>query len=237
MLRILFVTPEPDTVAPLEALLEQNGMCCLIARDDSTLNDLNSVCGGLLPDLVIADMRCAIDALPLRALRRRLSQTWNEDPGNVPPMLTLLGTRQLATRDWLPLTEDILAPPHSPEELLARVRLLLFRRRQIENGDTIRFCDVILDLPSGIARHAGTGGTVPLTPREWDLLCFLLTHRGKLYSRERLLDFVWGVDYVGGARTVDIHIRRLRTKIPPQAASLLENRRGLGYGFTATVTD
>jgi two-component system alkaline phosphatase synthesis response regulator PhoP len=72
---------------------------------------------------------------------------------------------------------------------------------------------------------------LPLTPREYELLQFLLTHRGRLFSRERLLDLVWGVDFEGGARTVDIHIRSLRAKLPPDAARLLTTQRGIGYGF------
>ncbi|HLY64319.1 MAG TPA: helix-turn-helix domain-containing protein [Chloroflexota bacterium] len=56
-------------------------------------------------------------------------------------------------------------------------------------------------------------------------------HRGKLFPRDRLLDMVWGLDFEGSGRTVDIHIRRLRAKLPPKTAALLETHRGIGYGF------
>ena len=72
---------------------------------------------------------------------------------------------------------------------------------------------------------------LPLTPREYDLLRFLSLYRGKFFARDRLLDMVWGVDFEGGERTVDIHVRRLRAKMPSQAAHLLETRRGIGYGL------
>ena len=75
------------------------------------------------------------------------------------------------------------------------------------------------------------GRILPLTPREFDLLRFLSLHRGKFFARDRLLDMVWGVDFEGGERTVDIHIRRLRAKMPPESAGLLETRRGIGYGL------
>lgn len=234
MLRILFVTPEPDEVLLFKAMLQQNGIVTLITHSDSSAEELCRVCSGLYPDLVAADLRRSFDALPLRALRRRLGEAW-QDVNNAPLVLALLGPRQLAGRDWFPLADDFLAPPHTPDELLARVRLLLFRRRQVESGDRICFRDVILDLQGGIARHSSTDRVVSLTPREWELLRFLLTHRGKLYSRERLLDFVWGVDYAGGPRTVDIHVRRLRAKLPPEASASLENRRGMGYGFVGGV--
>jgi DNA-binding response OmpR family regulator len=231
MLRILFVTPEPDDVLPFKTALQQNGIVTLVTQSESTAEELCRVCSGLYPDLVVADLRKSFDALPLRALRRRLGEAWQGSMNNAPLVLALLGTRQLAGRDWFPLVDDFFAPPHTPDELLARVRLLLFRRRQVETGDMIRFRDVTLDLQGGVARDSSTDRVVSLTPREWELLRFLLTHRGKLYSRERLLDFVWGVDYAGGPRTVDIHVRRLRAKLPPEASASLENRRGMGYGF------
>jgi DNA-binding response OmpR family regulator len=72
---------------------------------------------------------------------------------------------------------------------------------------------------------------LPLTPREYDPLAFLVTHRGKFFGRDRLLDLVWGIHFEGGERTVDIHIRRLRAKLPPQTADRLQTRCGTGYGF------
>ncbi len=230
MLRVLFVTPDPGEVTAFETALRENGVTSLVAHGDAGADELCRVCSGLHPDVVIADLRRSFDALPLRALRRRLGEAWH-DATNAPLVFVLLGARQIAVREWFPFADDFLAPPHAPDELLTRIRLLLFRRRQVESGDLIRFRDVTLDLQSGVARHGATGAVMALTPREWELLRFLLTHRGKLYSRERLLDFVWGVDYGGGPRTVDIHVRRLRAKLPPEASASLENRRGLGYGF------
>lgn len=235
MVRILFVTPDPEGIHCLGEALERTGMQSLIAHSDSTTDALNRACSGMYPDLVVADVRQSCDALPLRALRRRLSEAWDQGANTAPLVLALLGARQTAARDWFPLADDFLAPPHAPEELVARIRLLLFRRRQVDIGDSLRFLDVTLDLQGGTARHGASGDTVSLTPREWELLRFLLTHRGKLHSRERLLDFVWGVDYSGGPRTVDIHVRRLRAKLPPAAAAALENRRGLGYGFVGAA--
>ena len=92
------------------------------------------------------------------------------------------------------------------------------------------FADVVLDLQTATARNH-RGDTLPLTHREFELLHFLCRHRGKFFDRDRLLTHVWGVDFIGSDRTVDIHVCRLRSKLPSHAASLLETRRGLGYGF------
>ncbi len=230
MLTVLLVAPDPDAIKPLCDALTRDGFAARVGHGEGTMDKRGGTWAGRPPDLVVADLRRAFDALPLRALRRQLADAWGEEPGDIPPLLTLLGARQLVARDWLALTDDVLAPPHAPDELVARARLLLFRRRHIEDGGAIRFKDVTLDPRGGVRNHV-TGTTVALTPREFGLLYFLLTHRGRLYARERLLDYVWGVDYAGGARTVDIHIRRLRAKLPPEASASLESRRGFGYGF------
>ena len=184
---------------------------------------------GRPPDLLIADLSGAADALPMRHAARVLRQTWGEDAP--PPLcLALLNQRHLAQQDWVAYADDFLLPPFAPDELLARLHLLLFRRRNVQFGDTITFADVLLDLP-GRRALTDEGRVLPLTPREFDLLQFLTMHRGKFFARERLLDLVWGLNFEGGERTVDIHIRRLRTKLPPATAALLETRRGVGYGF------
>ena len=85
-----------------------------------------------------------------------------------------------------------------------------------------------LSLAAGRA-YSLDGRALPLTPREYELLRFLAEHRGRSFTREQLLLWVWGSGYDGGERTVDIHIRRLRTKLPAETAERLETRRGTGY--------
>jgi DNA-binding response OmpR family regulator len=129
--------------------------------------------------------------------------------------------------------DDFLLPPFAPPEARARLEILLYRKRSIDRGQIV-FGSLRIDLNIGTAQDMSTaqnGEDLPLTPREFELLVFLLTHRGKLFSRERLVSQVWGLDFTGGERTVDIHIRRIRTKIPEDVAALLETRRGIGYGF------
>ena len=173
--------------------------------------------------MLFRSLRRSFDAHPLRAFLRPVTVAV--------PVIALLSAKNSAARDWYALCDEFLCPPHDPIELLSRARHVLFRRRQVETGDVLRFADVTLHLSSATAKAEDV--TLSLTPREWELLRFLLTHRGKWFAREQLVDFVWGVDYDGGARTVDIHIRRLRAKLPPQASAALLNRRGLGYGFCA----
>ena len=197
---------------------------------DTAATILGDTFKGQPPTLILLDLSSVSDVLlPLRHLQRLLRQVWGEDGGSL-PIIALLAQSHLMQRGWQAFVADFALAPYGTNELLTRIQMLFFRRQQSDGSLQTVFEDVVLDFSS---RRAVTqkGQSIPLTPREYDLLQFLLTHRGKLFGRERLLDLVWGVNYEGGTRTVDIHIRRLRAKLPPLSAALLETRRGVGYGF------
>jgi two-component system alkaline phosphatase synthesis response regulator PhoP len=112
--------------------------------------------------------------------------------------------------------DDYIAKPFSPNELVARIRALVRRTRrgdEVEtDASTLRFASVVMDL----AGHTVSDGDrdVKLTAKEFMLLQYLLQHRGRVLSRDLLLGDVWGYRYTGGTRTVDVHVRRLREKLP-----------------------
>jgi two-component system, OmpR family, alkaline phosphatase synthesis response regulator PhoP len=109
--------------------------------------------------------------------------------------------------------DDYISKPFSPNELVARVRALMRRAKRNEPGrSTLSFGTLVMDL----ARHtvSDQGQEVKLTAKEFMLLQYLLEHRGRVLSRDLLLGDVWGYKYTGGTRTVDVHVRRLREKIP-----------------------
>ena len=129
--------------------------------------------------------------------------------------------------------DDYLTKPFSIRELIARVRAIL-RRSHKEVVDTkqgIRFGDVFVDESGRTVTKAGE--LVDLTYTEFELLQLLLQNRGRVLSREVLLDKIWGSDYFGDARTVDVHIRHLREKIEkdPGKPEFIETVRGVGYRF------
>jgi DNA-binding response OmpR family regulator len=198
----------------------------------SPAEDGDALCAafhGVPPDVIINDLSSAADLLPARHLRTLLREIWGEDLP-APGLIGLTTAAHLSRREWLSYLDDFVLPPHPVPEILSRVELWLYRRRRIEQGQELRFADVRLNLAAGCALDPDDT-PIPLTPKEYSLLLFLITHKGRLFQRDRLLAFVWGVHYNGGERTIDIHVRRLRAKLPPVAASLLETRRGLGYGF------
>ena len=109
--------------------------------------------------------------------------------------------------------DDYVSKPFSPNELVARVRALMRRSKRSEpTGSTLAFGAVVMDL----GRHTvlDDGREVKLTAKEFMLLQYLLQHRGRVLSRDLLLGDVWGYRYTGGTRTVDVHVRRLREKLP-----------------------
>lgn len=126
--------------------------------------------------------------------------------------------------------DDYVTKPFSPKELSARVTALLRRAsRQVTSGGILRYRGIMID-PD---RHAVTsnGDEVRLTAKEFLLLQYLVQHRGRVLSRDLLLTDVWGYHYTGGTRTVDVHIRRLREKLP-QLGEAIETIKQFGYKLT-----
>jgi DNA-binding response OmpR family regulator len=124
--------------------------------------------------------------------------------------------------------DDYLAKPFSPNELVARVRALLRRvqRGGPMSGSTMRYGSLVVDGEAHAVTSAGV--EVALTAKEFLLLEYLLRHRGRVLSRDVLLTDVWGYRYTGGTRTVDVHVRRLREKLPLLADALVTVKQ-FGY--------
>ncbi|MFU8841330.1 MAG: winged helix-turn-helix domain-containing protein [Nitriliruptoraceae bacterium] len=131
--------------------------------------------------------------------------------------------------------DDYVTKPFSTRELLARIKAILRRAPLAESLD-----DELPVEASGVrvdrVRHEVQvdGATVDLPPKEFDLLAFLVEHAGRVLTRGQLIDEVWGSDYVGDTKTLDVHIRRLRTRIErdPHAPERIQTVRGVGYRFS-----
>jgi two-component system, OmpR family, alkaline phosphatase synthesis response regulator PhoP len=128
--------------------------------------------------------------------------------------------------------DDYITKPFSPNEVVARVRALLRRAHRAEAQPLLRYGPIIVD----IERHVVTvdGDAVHLTAKEFLLLQYLLEHQGRVLSRDLLLSDVWGYQYTGGTRTVDVHVRRLREKLPVLADSLLTVKQ-FGYKLAERI--
>jgi DNA-binding response OmpR family regulator len=122
---------------------------------------------------------------------------------------------------------DFLVRGASSEELAARVRSLLWPGEEVTKQELVRIDDLTLNLATYQAYLHGT--PIDFTYLEYALFSFLVTHPGRTYSREVLLRRVWGSDYYGGSRTVDVHVRRIRSKVGAELSRRLETVRNVGY--------
>ena len=149
------------------------------------------------------------------------------------PLLLLVAGHQL---DDLELREDLFddfcLTPFHPRELEARLKHLFWRTGRGTRPELIEYGPLVLNLETYQAAVAGK--PLDLTYMEYELLKFLASHPGKVFTRETLLSRVWGYDYYGGARTVDVHVRRLRAKLGEEHAGLISTVRSVGYRFGET---
>lgn len=144
------------------------------------------------------------------------------------PLLVIVDAQDCATLAVpSPTAGDFIVNGASLEECTARVGRLLFKKDPEKTGDMITVDNMVINL----ATYQVTVGGEPIdfTYLEYALLSFLVRHPGHTFSRDALLQHVWGFDYYGGSRTVDVHVRRIRAKLGPELAQRLETIRGVGY--------
>jgi DNA-binding response OmpR family regulator len=129
--------------------------------------------------------------------------------------------------------DDYITKPFNILELRARIKALLRRTYDItaNKGDIVNIGDIMIDVPS--RKVSISSKPVDLTSKEFDILFLLLTNPGKIYNRETLLEIIWGYDYYGDSRTVDVHVRRLREKIEkdPGNPQYVLTKWGVGYYY------
>jgi DNA-binding response OmpR family regulator len=125
--------------------------------------------------------------------------------------------------------DDYIGKPFSPRELVARMKAVLRRAEQHGDERLLMLGDVVLD--RGAREVSVAGQAVELRPKEFDLLAYLMENRGVVVSRDLLLERVWGLDFAGGTRTVDVHVAQLRSKL--DRPDLIRTMRGAGYKAVA----
>ena len=170
-----------------------------------------------------------LDADGVRNDRIEQIGKWLDDRGGI-PMLLIVDDESLAGLRMPPHARcDFVCPSATPAELEARVRRLLGDEESFAVDDVLRIDNLVINLAT--YQVYLDDEPVDLTLMEYSLLSFLATHPNRAYSREVLLHRVWGFEYCGGTRTVDVHIRRIRSKVGPQIAAHITTVRGVGYLF------
>jgi len=147
------------------------------------------------------------------------------------PVIALLTSGTLGELDPALPVDDFVTEPWRADEVAARVQRLLWRLRYADSEKVIKRGDLVI--AEDKCEVSVAGRNVALTYKEYELLRFLARNHGKVITRELLLEKVWHHQYFGGARTVDVHIRRLRGKIEDSTHSFIETVRNIGYRFRA----
>jgi DNA-binding response OmpR family regulator len=147
------------------------------------------------------------------------------------PLLLIVRPDQLSQIEPSLPFDDMIVVPVAAEELALRVRRLLWRKTGLDEETLVRSGSLVVDMAN--YKVFVDDRPVSLTYKEFELLRFLMVNRGKVFTREALLNRVWGYEYYGGARTVDVHIRRLRSKIETGSDVYIETVRNVGYRFPA----
>ena len=150
------------------------------------------------------------------------------------PIVVIAERDQLERFPWDRVADELLYPGAPVAEL--RLRLSMLRRRSGSgDGTTIRLGPLSID--TATYRVTASGRALDLTFKEFELLRFLAARRGRVFTRPTLLKEVWGYDFYGGTRTVDVHVRRLRAKLGPEHEHVIETVRGVGYRATEQAVD
>ena len=221
---VLVVEDEAALVTLLRYNLEREGFRVAEARDGE---EAMLQIAEQMPDLVVLDwMLPLMSGIEVCRQLRRLPET-----RRLPiVMLTARGEEGDKLRGLDAGADDYVTKPFSPSELIARLRAVLRRSRPECDGETLQYQDLVMDLASHRVRR--NGHEVHLGPTEFRLLRHLLENQGRVFSREQLLDMVWGRDVYVEPRTVDVHIRRLRKAInADEETDLIRTVRATGYAL------
>lgn len=226
--KVLVVDDDPNILELVRLYSEKEGFEVIgIDNGDLVISAFNRE----NPDVIIMDiMLPGIDGLTLCRLLRDIRMV---------PIIMLTAKGEEADR-VLGLemgADDYVSKPFSPRELVARIKAVLRRTKtpEISTNSNLKYSQ--LEIITDTRKVFVTDIEISLTPKEFDLLVYLAQNPLRVFSRDNLLSTVWGYEYFGDQRTVDVHIRRLRKKLAPLSHEYITTVWGVGYQFTAPTKD
>ena len=223
LVSIVIVAPESAHIRELALKLRDDGLACSVVPDrEQALRRLQE----RPAHLVLLDIDSAGDSLSVSDFTPAVGH-------NRPALLAIIPPEALSSVAAEPAIADFVIRPFNTDEVAVRVKRLLRRKAGAGGEDVIVCGSLTIDKASCEVRL--DGGLMGLTFKEYELLLFLISNRGRVFSRQVLLDRVWGHDYFGGDRTVDVHIRRLRSKIERSGHTFIETVRNVGYKFKRDI--
>ena len=222
MRRVLFVSDDWQHKKTLKSGLLERGVSLIPLASSEVFGDEFAPPERL--DIVVVDLeRCATETGKLcHAIKR-------ERVLKDLPLILLVTESHLGRLDFGWGVEDYLTLPVSVQRLAERINFLVWKLQRVEAANGFAAGGLVIDFERYEVHMKGQ--PIDVTYKEFELLRFLATHPGKVFTREVLLDKVWGYDFYGGTRTVDVHVRRLRSKIETGGVIFIETVRNVGYKF------
>lgn len=218
--KVLVVDDDINICNLIEIYLQKEGYKVLTAHSGS---DAIKIFGEKQVDLILLDiMMPVLDGYDVLREIRKANQT---------PVIMLTAKGETFDKVLgLELgADDYIVKPFEPKELIARIKAVLRRYKPQTNKKVIEFTDLIIDADSYLVKFEGRDIEMP--PKEFELLFYLATNPNRVFTRDQLLYEVWGYDYPGDSRTVDVHVKRIREKITEHVEWQIKTVWGVGYKF------
>ena len=220
MINVVIITEENDLMKGLTARLARSGLNYLAAIDiEQALEQLKE----RSTDLIVVDVYRDF------GIRQVLEEFSGVGIKKYPLLMVIIPANMITNIANETGVADFVIKPCDINELYIRVQRLVKRIRSKDSEKIITSGDLVIDMVSCEVRIGGR--LIELTFKEYELLRFLAASKGRVFTRETLLNKVWKYDYLGGERTVDVHIRRLRSKIEDADHTFIETVRNMGYRF------
>jgi two-component system alkaline phosphatase synthesis response regulator PhoP len=218
MTHLLIITENVETMNPLREKIVQSGLKSSLVSYDEAQDAMSS----RPPDIVLTDISSLPDARKWDIIVSIKKQK------NL-PTIGFIPSENLAEVKKYPGLDDFITAPINFDELLLRIKRLLRQTGEADKNEEIQCEGLTIDLAT--CEVTVDGKKVDLTFKEYELLKLMASNRGRVFTREALLNKIWGYDYYGGDRTVDVHMRRLRSKIEDANHTYIETVRNIGYKF------
>ena len=221
MPRVFIIANESDQARKLRAELAQRGFDCLIVRhNDGAIEQI----AGQSPGLMLLDTDEATTGSEAWEQAQRIRQERQI------PIIVLVTGEKLNDLDSNTSIDDFVVKPWDISEIATRAKRVIKQTSNAEGRDLIKCGDLLID--TARCEVSINGRLLALTFKEYELLKFLARNKGRVFTRDALLNEVWGYDYYGGDRTVDVHIRRLRSKLSDYTNNYIQTVRNIGYKFS-----
>ena len=220
MFKATIIANATGQIRELCSKLVQKGFdCSIISHGEESVEQIVEQ----PPDFVLI----VIDSYPAGPLTQHGVQTIKQQCDL--PVIALLTRQSLEVLDTVIGIDDFIIEPWDSTEVAIRAKRVLWKASNIDSEDLIKHGDLVIDLAK--CEVSLSGKLIELTFKEYELLRFMAGNEGKVFTRDALLNRIWGYDYYGGDRTVDVHITRLRSKLEDSTHTFIETVRNVGYKF------